>query len=109
MFPALGRRRGSAAARTATTAANQHATARARSIESQTVADITSGRPEKGRRFRTVGAAGFLLAALAVVPGQQADSTRPLAIVAELDGIIHPVSAEYLTDVINESDTSGAE
>ena len=74
------------------------------------MADITSGRPEKGRRFRTAGAAGFLLAAsLAVVPGQQPDSKNPLAIVAELDGIIHPVSAEYLTDAIDESDTSGAD
>jgi len=73
------------------------------------VADITSGRPEKGR-FRTLGTAVLLLAAsLAAVPSRQPDSKRPLAIVAELDGIIHPVSAEYLTDVINESDTSGAD
>lgn len=43
------------------------------------------------------------------MPSRQPDSKRPLAIVAELDGIIHPVSAEYLTDVINESDTSGAD
>lgn len=33
---------------------------------------------------------------------------RPRVVVAELDGIIHPVSAEYLTQVIDEADTSGA-
>jgi membrane-bound serine protease (ClpP class) len=43
------------------------------------------------------------------VRGQGAQLPRPLAIVAELDGIIHPVSAEYLTDVIDQSDTSGAD
>jgi membrane-bound serine protease (ClpP class) len=32
-----------------------------------------------------------------------------VAIVAELDGIIHPVSAEYLTDTIAQADTSGAD
>ena len=34
---------------------------------------------------------------------------RPIAIVAELDGIIHPVSAEYLTGIIDEADTAGAD
>jgi membrane-bound serine protease (ClpP class) len=34
---------------------------------------------------------------------------RPLAIVAELDGIIHPISAEYLTEVIDQADTSSAD
>ncbi len=55
-----------------------------------------------------------LLAALllpsALAPA--AAQTRPehrLALVAELDGIIHPVSAEYLIDVINQADTSGAD
>ena len=33
----------------------------------------------------------------------------PLAFVAEVDGIIHPVSAEYLNEVINQADTAGAE
>lgn len=39
---------------------------------------------------------------------QATGEARPVAIVAELDGIIHPVSAEYLTNVIDQSDTSGA-
>jgi len=34
---------------------------------------------------------------------------RPLAVVAELDGIIHPVSAEYLTSVIDQGDAAGAD
>jgi len=34
---------------------------------------------------------------------------RPLAMVAELDGIIHPVSAEYLNGVVDQADTSGAD
>ena len=34
---------------------------------------------------------------------------RPLAVVAELDGIIHPVSAEYLNGTIDQADTSGAD
>jgi membrane-bound serine protease (ClpP class) len=39
-----------------------------------------------------------------------ADQDRqPLAYVAELDGIIHPISAEYLTGVIDLADTSGAD
>lgn len=33
---------------------------------------------------------------------------RPLVLVAEFDGIIHPISAEYFTDVIDRADTAGA-
>ena len=39
----------------------------------------------------------------------QAAPHHPLAVVAELDGIIHPVSAEYLKGVIDQADTSGAD
>src|SRR5204863_7582208 len=46
--------------------------------------------------------------AVALTPAQTA-THRPLAIVPELDGIIHPVSAEYLTGVIDQSDTAGAD
>lgn len=42
-------------------------------------------------------------------PDAAHDPALPLAIVAELDGIIHPVSAEYVTSAIDEADTSGAE
>jgi len=34
---------------------------------------------------------------------------RPLVVVAELDGIIHPISAEYLTEVVTQADTSSAD
>ena len=44
---------------------------------------------------------------LAQSPGTSSDT--PVAVVAELDGIIHPVSAEYLTGVIDQADTSAAD
>ncbi len=53
--------------------------------------------------------AAALLLAAAAMPGGQAPPERPLAVVAELDGIIHPVSAEYLTGVIDQADTSAAD
>jgi membrane-bound serine protease (ClpP class) len=34
---------------------------------------------------------------------------RPLAVVGELDGIIHPVSAEYVVGLIDEADAAGAD
>jgi membrane-bound serine protease (ClpP class) len=34
---------------------------------------------------------------------------RPTVVIAELDGIIHPIAAEYLTGVIDEADRSKAE
>ncbi|MBI4264174.1 MAG: nodulation protein NfeD [Acidobacteria bacterium] len=54
-------------------------------------------------------AAALLSHGGAIGIGQSTSSDRPLAIVAELDGIIHPISAEYLTQVIDEADTSSAE
>jgi membrane-bound serine protease (ClpP class) len=53
-----------------------------------------------------------LLAALTLTSAGAAAQTpvhHPLAIVAELDGIIHPVSAEYLEGAIDQSDTAGAD
>ena len=41
-------------------------------------------------------------------PSAGARGDRPLAIVGELDGIIHPISAEYVVGVIDEADASGA-
>jgi membrane-bound serine protease (ClpP class) len=47
---------------------------------------------------------------LAASPSVSTDQDRqPTAYVAELDGIIHPISAEYLTGVIDLADTSGAD
>jgi membrane-bound serine protease (ClpP class) len=53
-------------------------------------------------------AALFLQCAVRLLTAQPAPH-RPLAIVAELDGIIHPVSAEYLKGAIDQADTSGAD
>jgi membrane-bound serine protease (ClpP class) len=53
-------------------------------------------------------AAAFLLLGMPGTLAQEATADRPLAIVAEVDGIIHPVSAEYLTGVLGQADTSGA-
>jgi membrane-bound serine protease (ClpP class) len=36
------------------------------------------------------------------------DENRPLAFVAEYDGIIHPVASEFLNGVIDQADTTGA-
>ncbi len=53
--------------------------------------------------------AAVLLLTSGATPLGQASSARPIVIVAEFDGIIHPISAEFLTSVIAEADTSGAE
>ena len=54
-------------------------------------------------------AALALMVAAAAVPGVQAQSpARPTVVIAELDGIIHPIAAEYLTGVIDDADSSNA-
>jgi membrane-bound serine protease (ClpP class) len=61
-------------------------------------------------RAPVVRLATFLTAAAVAVGFAQAPaSERPRVVVAELDGIIHPVSAEYITGVIDQADTSGAD
>jgi membrane-bound serine protease (ClpP class) len=52
--------------------------------------------------------AGLLLVVGTAVPSAQV-AKRPLALVAEFDGIVHPVSAEYLNGIIDQADTSGAD
>jgi membrane-bound serine protease (ClpP class) len=43
-------------------------------------------------------------------PAWQGDGSRqPRALIAEYDGIIHPIAAEFLDDVVARADTSGAE
>ena len=68
--------------------------------------------PLPRRRIRGVGRlllAVLLLPCVAAPAAAQTSPHRPVAIVAELDGIIHPVSAEYLIGVINQADASGAD
>jgi membrane-bound serine protease (ClpP class) len=62
------------------------------------------------RRLRNVLLAAVLVSASGISgPGYTQTPTRPLAVVAEFDGIIHPISAEYLTQTIDQADTSGAD
>ena len=59
---------------------------------------------------RTV-AAGLLAVAAGVAPILMAsgpDGPQPVVYLAEVDGIIHPVSAEYLRGAISQADSAGA-
>ena len=58
---------------------------------------------------RAVLAAALLSASGAFGPGSAQVPDRPLAVVAEFDGIIHPISAEYLTETIDQADAAGAD
>jgi membrane-bound serine protease (ClpP class) len=53
-------------------------------------------------------ACGLVAICTGTSAGQSAGA-RPVVVVGELDGIIHPVSAEYITSVIDRADTSGAQ
>jgi membrane-bound serine protease (ClpP class) len=58
------------------------------------------------------GAAAFLFIALCLAPqlsvGRASGAPQPRAIIAEYDGIIHPIAAEFFDEVIARADTSGA-
>jgi membrane-bound serine protease (ClpP class) len=54
-------------------------------------------------------AALTLASALASALGVAAQAAAPRVLVAELDGVIQPISAEYLTEVIDQADTSNAD
>jgi membrane-bound serine protease (ClpP class) len=58
---------------------------------------------------RKLFVAAVLLSCLAGAATAQTDSPARHVIVTEIDGIIQPVTAEYFTDAIDASDTSGAE
>ena len=60
---------------------------------------------------RTLAAAGLLAVASGVAPILMAsapDGPQPVVYLAEVDGIIHPVSAEYLRGAIAQADSAGA-
>ncbi len=62
------------------------------------------------RRMRRAVLAAALLSAGGVSGlGYAQAPDRPLAVVAEFDGIIHPISAEYLIETIDQADTSNAD
>ena len=50
----------------------------------------------------------FLFAS-ALLVGRSAAATSPVAIVAEYDGIIHPIAAEFIDEVITRADQRGAD
>ena len=60
-----------------------------------------------GRRL--VPALALLVATTAAVRVPAQSTERPTVVIAELDGIIHPIAAEYLTGVIADADSSNAE
>jgi membrane-bound serine protease (ClpP class) len=47
--------------------------------------------------------------ALLLAQSPSTSATMPTAIVAELDGIIHPIAAEYIDEAITQADTSNAD
>lgn len=64
------------------------------------------------RVLRMVSALLVLSAGLTLLAQQdqeEARQGRPIVYVAEFEGIIHPISAEYLSGVIDEADMAGAE
>jgi membrane-bound serine protease (ClpP class) len=56
----------------------------------------------------SLAVAASLLPAAVLPAAQPSTADHPVAVVAHIDGIIHPVSAEYLQEVIDQADTSGA-
>jgi membrane-bound serine protease (ClpP class) len=61
------------------------------------------------RRLRIAVFAAALVSASSLWVGYAQPPNRPLAVVAEFDGIIHPISAEYLSQTIDEADASSAD
>jgi membrane-bound serine protease (ClpP class) len=52
---------------------------------------------------------GLIACSITATSGAQTgDTRRPVVVVAELDGIVQPVSAEYLIETIDNADASGA-
>lgn len=61
------------------------------------------------RRLRNAVFAAALVCASSLGVGYAQSPDRPLVVVAEFDGIIHPISAEYLSQTIDEADAADAE
>jgi membrane-bound serine protease (ClpP class) len=59
-------------------------------------------------RRRIAPVLALCVAAATAVRAGEARGERPMVVVGELDGIIHPIAAEYLTGVIDQADTSDA-
>jgi membrane-bound serine protease (ClpP class) len=61
-----------------------------------------------GRARRIARVLALFAAAAAAVRVGAVPAPRPTVVVGELDGIIHPIAAEYLTGLIDQADTSNA-
>jgi membrane-bound serine protease (ClpP class) len=59
-------------------------------------------------RRRIAPVLALCVTAATAVRAGEARGERPMVVVGELDGIIHPIAAEYLTGVIDQADTSDA-
>ena len=61
-------------------------------------------------RIRVAILAGFCCwPALQFAQSPHASTNPPIAVVAELDGIIHPIATEYVAEAISQADAVGAE
>ena len=65
-----------------------------------------AGTPALRRTTRAAAAAALLLAAVCFAAAQE--TRTPLVITAEIDGIIHPVAAQYIRRVLAHADASRA-
>ena len=61
------------------------------------------------RARRLVSALALMLATAAAGAVQPQSTGRPTVVVAEFDGIVHPIAAEYLAGVIDDADSWDAE
>jgi membrane-bound serine protease (ClpP class) len=59
-------------------------------------------------RWAVLPALCWMLAGAGLVAQQPSRGGHPLVVVAEYDGIIHPIATEYLDDVLDQADSSGA-
>ncbi len=57
---------------------------------------------------RWLAAVGVVLTVAGAVAARAADSARPLVYAAEVDGIIHPVTAEFMVSAIDRADAQRA-
>jgi membrane-bound serine protease (ClpP class) len=60
------------------------------------------------RSVRAVVGLGFAIAALSLAAAQPPPSSAPLVYAAEVDSIIHPVSAEYMIETMDRANREGA-
>jgi membrane-bound serine protease (ClpP class) len=67
----------------------------------------------RGSWFPVLGSAVLVLSSAVLVPGSQPEAAEPttrapVVYSAEVDSIIHPVSAEYMTQTLTRADAEGA-